>query len=334
MTTAPGSPASHRVGPGKPFEQDDLAAAAAACVRRLFRLAAFVTLGLVGGVGGWASLSSISGAVIATGQVAVDGKRKAIQHLDGGAIARIHVRDGAQVEAGAVLVTLDARELEGEKASLEREIAARSRQIALIESELVGLLELQAKKLVANSRVNVLQRDAAGISADLAKLGTQKAKVEARLERVAIHAPVAGWVHNLLTHTVGGVIAPGATIAEIVPSGNDLVIEAKLAPGDIDQVRPGLKASIRLTSFNQRTTPSIEGTVELVSADLMRDEAKGAPYYLARIPLGPGELRRLGGKALVPGMPADVMIETDRRSVMTYLAKPLSDQVARAFREE
>jgi multidrug efflux pump subunit AcrA (membrane-fusion protein) len=334
MTIARGSPASDLPGPAEPFEEDGLARSAATSVRRLFRLAILVTVGLIGGVGGWASLSSISGAVVATGQVAVDGKRKAVQHLDGGTIARIHVRDGARVEEGAVLVTLDARELEGEKAALEREIEARSRQVALIESDLVGLLELQAKKLVANSRVTSLQRDAAGIAADLARLGTQKAKVDARLERIAIHAPVAGFVHNLLTNTVGGVIAPGATIAEIVPSGNDLVIEAKLAPGDIDQVRPGLKASVRLTSFNQRSTPSIEGTVDLVSADLMRDEAKGIQFYLARISLAAGELHRLGGKALVPGMPADVMIETDRRSVMTYLTKPLSDQIARAFREE
>jgi len=231
-------------------------------------------------------------------------------------------------------VTLDARELEGERAALEREILARSQQVALIESELAGLLELQAKKLVPNSRVSALQRDAAGVAADLARLSSQKEKVEARLRRIAIQAPVAGWVHNLVTHTVGGVIAPGATIAELVPSSNDLLIEAKLAPVDIDQVRSGLKASVRMTSFNQRTTPNVEGTVEQVSADLLRDDVKGAHYYLARISLGTASLKKLGGKPLVPGMPAEVMIETDRRSVMSYMVKPLSDQFARAFREE
>lgn len=312
----------------------ELAEEAAADVRRLFRLAWLVSVALIVGVGGWASLSFISGAVIAPGSVAIDGKRKAIQHLDGGTIARIHVKDGAVVEAGATLVTLDGREMESELASLDREIAARTRQVGLIENELVGLLELQAKKLVSTSRVSILQRDAAGVAADLAKLSAQRDKVKARFARVEIHAPVAGWVHNLVTHTVGGVIAPGATIAEIVPAGNELVIEAKLSPNDIDQVREGQKASVRLTSFNQRTTPSIDGTVQQVSADLMRDDVRTPPYYLARISLPESSLRRLGGKALIPGMPADVMIETDRRSVMTYLTKPLGDQIARAFREE
>lgn len=312
----------------------DLASEAAADVRRLFRLAWLVSVALIVGVGGWASVCFISGAVIAPGSVAIDGKRKAIQHLDGGTIARIHMKDGALVEAGATIVTLDARELEGELASLDREIAARTRQVGLIENELVGLLELQAKKLVANSRVSILQREAAGVAADLAKLSVQKDKVQARLARVEIHAPVAGWVHNLVTHTVGGVIAPGATIAEVVPAGGELVIEAKLSPADIDQVRTGQKATVRLTSFNQRTTPSIDGAVQQVSADLMRDDVRSPPYYLARISLPEPSLRRIGGKALIPGMPADVMIETDRRSVMTYLTKPLGDQIARAFREE
>lgn len=314
--------------------QIDLARSAAADVRRLFRLAWFVSFALVAGVGGWASVASISGAVIASGGVAVDGKRKLIQHLDGGTIDGIHIKDGAQVAAGAVLVTLDARELEAELASLDREISARSKQVALIESELVGLVELQAKKLVTNNRVSVLQRDAAGIAADLARLAAQRDKVSARLARVSIKAPVAGWVHNLVTHTIGGVIAPGATIAEIVPANNGLVVEAKLSPIDIDQVREGQKSTIRLVGMNQRTTPAIDGMVDQVSADLVRDDAKGAPYYLARISLPEQSLRRLGGKALIPGMPAEVMIETNRRSVMSYLLKPLSDQIARAFREE
>ena len=110
-----------------------LDADAAASIRRLFRAAWIASLGLIVGFGGWAGLTSISGAVIALGTVAVDGKHKAVQHLDGGTIARIDVKDGALVEAGSVLVRLDARDLENEKASLDREIAARSTQVGLIE---------------------------------------------------------------------------------------------------------------------------------------------------------------------------------------------------------
>lgn len=328
MTTGHGSASAHDRA------DTDKALTVEADLRRLFRNAWIITVILIGGFGGWATLFSINGAVIATGMVAVDGKRKLVQHLDGGTIAQIHVKDGAQIKAGATLVTLDARELHADLAALDREIAARSQQIALIESELVGLVELHAKKLVANQRVSVMQRDAAGLAADIAKLGSQKSKIEARLARVDVQAPVGGWVHNMVTHTVGGVIPPGATIAEIVPAGSGLVVEAKLALGDVDQVRAGQAASVRMTSFNQRTTPALEGTVELVSADLLRDEAKGFPYYLARILLADASHKKLGGKALLPGMPTEVLIETDRRSVMSYLTKPLTDQFARAFREE
>ena len=328
MTTGNRSASAHgRTDPARSLTVE-------ADLERLFRKAWIVSAILIGGFGGWATLFSISGAVIATGTVAVDGKRKLVQHLDGGTIAQIHVKDGALIKAGAALVTLDARELHADLAAVDREIAARSQQITLIESELVGLLELQAKKLVANQRVSLMQRDAAGLAADIAKLGSQKSKIEARLSRIDVQAPVGGWVHNMVTHTVGGVIPPGATIAEIVPADSGLVVEAKLPLGDIDQVRAGQTASVRMTSFNQRTTPVLEGTVELVSADLLRDEAKGFPYYLARIVLANASQMKLGGKALLPGMPTEVLIETDRRSVLSYLTKPLTDQFARAFREE
>ena len=280
-----------------------LAHGAAVQITRLLAVAWITMFVLVGGGGAWAAFFSISGAVLATGSVAVDGKRKLVQHLDGGTVARIHVKDGAEVAAGTVLITLDGRELKNERASLEGEIAARARQVTLIESELVGLLELQAKKLVANTRVSLLQRDAAGIAADLARLSSQKSKTEARVARLAIHAPVAGWVHNLSANTVGGVLAPGATVGEIVPSNSGLLIEAKLSPTDIDQVRPGMKTSVRMTSFNQRTTPTVEGAVEQSSADLSRDDQRSAAYYLARITLPAASLNRIGGSRACPACP-------------------------------
>lgn len=149
-------------------------------------------------------------------------------------------------------MTLDAQELGAELSALDHESAARTKQASLLDGDLIGLLELQAKGLVPNNRVTTLQRDAAGLAAGLARLAAQRDRIKARLERVEITAPVSGWVLNIVTHTVGGVIAPGATIAEIVPSRSGLVIEAKLSPSDIDQVREGQKAAIRLTSFNQR----------------------------------------------------------------------------------
>jgi multidrug efflux pump subunit AcrA (membrane-fusion protein) len=303
-------------------------------IARLFRLAAGVTIALVIGLGGWAALTSISGAVIASGAVAVDGKRKVVQHLDGGVIAAVHVKEGASITAGSPIITLDNRELKAELSGLDKEIAARQAQIALIKDELKGLEELAAKQLVPRTRIATLQREAASLGGDVARLAGQKAKVEARLVRVEVKAPATGRVLNLLTNTVGGVIAPNSTIAEIVPSTEGMVVEARLAPGDVDQVRPGQPAQLRMTSFNQRSTPTIEARVEQVSADLMREEARGRDYYLVRVVPLPGQIKKLGGKALVPGMPAEVMIETGGRSVLSYLVKPLSDQLSRSMREE
>jgi HlyD family secretion protein len=301
---------------------------------RLLRGSWIVTALLILGFGGWAATASINGAVIASGTVVVEGNRRVVQHLDGGTIAKIHVKDGDAVAAGEVLISLDARELETGTAGLTKEIAAQSAQIDLVEVELKGLLELQAKRLVPNSRVTSLQREAARLSGEIAKLANEKAKSDARLARSQIRAPVAGRVLNLATHTVGGIIPANATIAEIVPTNEALTIEARLSPRDIDQVRSGQAAHLRMTSLNQRTTPSLEGAVEQVSADLMRDDAKSAEYYLVRIRLDKGAESKLDGAMLLPGMPADVMIETDRRSALSYLIKPLSDQIARAFREQ
>lgn len=252
---------------------------------RLLRGSWIVTVLLIVGLGGWAATASISGAVIANGTVVVEGNRRLVQHLDGGTIAKIHVKDGDAVDAGAVLLSLDARELEAGIAGLVKEISAQSAQIDLVEDELKGLLELQAKRLVAHSRVTGLQREAARLSGEIAKLSNEKAKFDARLARAQVRAPVAGRVLNLATHTVGGIIPANATIAEIVPSKEALRIDARLAARDVDQVRSGQSAELRMTSLNQRTTPSLDGTVEQVSADLIRDTALNTEYYLVRIRL-------------------------------------------------
>ncbi len=319
-----------------PQEHDeDRYLSADAELERLFRLAWVVIFVLIAGVGGWAGAASISGAVIASGTIVVEGKRKAIQHLDGGVIVRIHVQEGSNVTAGAPLVTLDSGDYRAEIASIASEIAAKSSQIELIEDELKGLRALEAKRLVPRTRVASLQREAASLQGEIARLEGQKAKAQSRLARVELRAPVAGRVHNLSTHTVGGVIAPNATIAEIVPTTDGLVIEAKLSPRDVDQVRAGQDANVRMTSLNQRTTPSLEARVEQISADLFRDDARGGrEHYLAKVTLTGDAMRKLQGTTLQPGMPAEVLIETGRRSVLSYLLKPLADQIARAFREE
>jgi multidrug efflux pump subunit AcrA (membrane-fusion protein) len=302
-------------------------------IRRLLRRAGLLAFLLVAGLGGWGATAQIRGAVVATGSIVVSGKRKAIQHLDGGIVAALHVRDGDSVEAGAALVTLDSRELDGELKGVAQELAARTRQIASIESELEGLLRLEAKRLVAHTRVAALQREAASLAADVARLTAQRTRIAARRDRVVISAPVAGRVLNLATHTIGGVVAANATIAEIVPANDQLIVEAKLAPKDIDQVRVDAAADVHLTGLNQRTTPRLNARVVQVSPDLVRDD-KGREHYVVRVRIDERSMAGLDRLVLVPGMPAEVFIATSQRSALSFLLKPLADQLARAFRED
>ena len=135
-------------------------------------------------------------------------------------------------------------------------------------------------------------------------------------------------------HTIGGVVAPGDVLMLIVPEADNLTAEAKVNPQDIDQVRIGQPALLRLSAFNQRTTPELNGIVARVGADTSTDQRSGASYYTIRISLPPDEVARLGDVKLIPGMPLEAFIQTGDRTIMSYLVKPLSDQVARAFREK
>jgi HlyD family secretion protein len=157
---------------------------------------------------------------------------------------------------------------------------------------------------------------------------------EADLQRIDIRAPQAGIVHQSIAHTVGGVINAGEVIMLVVPESDDLTIEAKVSPADVDQVHVGQEASLRFSAFNQRTTPEISGVVKRRSADITRDQMSGATYYTVHVSMMPDEVARLGQISLVPGMPVEVFIKTDDRRVISYLVKPLTDQIARAFREQ
>jgi HlyD family type I secretion membrane fusion protein len=154
------------------------------------------------------------------------------------------------------------------------------------------------------------------------------------LRRTVVTAPVGGTVMDLRIHTSGGVIGAGESILDIVPTEDALVIEAKVRPTDIDTVHAGLPAQVRLTAFKQRTTPVLSGEVAHVGADSLSDERTGTNYYIAHVVIERGELERAGNLSLRPGMPADVMIVTGRRTALEYLISPLRDSFARAFRED
>lgn len=174
-----------------------------------------------------------------------------------------------------------------------------------------------------------------GIEAELDSVREQALKAQDVLKRSEITSPVAGTIVRLYYHTSGGVIEAGKAILEILPVDAPLVIETHIARTDIDSVEVGQRAAVRLSSLNQRTTPVLEGRLVYVSADALKTETDGIEQdvYLARIDLSPTELERVHSFRPTPGMPAEVMIETQARTFAQYLIKPVEDSLSRAFRE-
>ena len=159
--------------------------------------------------------------------------------------------------------------------------------------------------------------------------------LEDKLARTDIRAPRAGRINALAVSTEGGVIAPGSAIAQVVPDDEKLVIEARIQPSDIDKVRGGLGAVVKFPAFNAKTTPRLEGLVTTVSPATLKDQdQQNKPYYQVQVELPPEELAKLGREhKLVPGMPAEVYIETQSRSILSYVVKPVADIIARLGRD-
>ena len=155
-----------------------------------------------------------------------------------------------------------------------------------------------------------------------------------KTEKLELRAPQAGVVHDLNVHTEGGVIAAGETIMTIVPDTDSLIVETHVAPQDIDQIKLGQPAVLRFTNFNQRTTPEIDGEVSRIGADISRDDKASPTFFVVRIAIPSPQMDKLGKARLMPGMPVEVFIRTGERTLLSYLMKPLADQMHRAFREK
>ena len=218
----------------------------------------------------------------------------------------------------------DAVRLNGERGQLLAQVSQAKGKITEIELQIIQI----DKDL--RSEVSKELRE---VYAKRAELVERKAAAEDMLRRIDIRAPQDGMVHQLSVFTVGGVINAGEQIMLIVPEGEALTLEAKVAPQDIDQVRSGQNAVVRFATFNRATTPELNGKVTVVSADLVQEQRTGNSYFVVRIGLTEEEVAKLGNVKLVPGMPAEVFIQTPSRSLFSYLIKPMEDQVMRAFRE-
>ena len=218
----------------------------------------------------------------------------------------------------------EATRLEGERGSLTASIAQSKGRISELELQIIQITRDMASEV---------GKDLRETEARIGEFVERKAAAEDQLKRIDIRAPQDGVIHQSAVHTVGGVIAAGDAVMLVVPSSEGLVVEAKVQPQDIDQLQLGQPAVLRFATFNQRTTPEINGTLARISADALLDQRTGQASYLVRIALAPEEIGRLGDVKLVPGMPVEAFLQTGNRSVMSYLVKPLHDQIARAFRE-
>lgn len=419
---------------------------------RLFGL--IVILVAFVGVGGWASFAKIEGAVVARGTVTVESYRQTVQHLEGGIVERLHVRDGDIVEKGDLLVQLDetraraeylmtwsryisalARQsrleaeierqeeihfpdkvvssaeqsdrikqvkraqqrvfdtrqetLEGEIDVLNKRIdalgeriegmqaqrQAKLRAIESLQEEIETKQRLVEREAIPESKLRPLERELASIqgkagelkasiAASRIEIGEAQLKIlqtrsefqskvatelrktsdkvdeleeqlraqEDTLARKQIRAPVGGEVVNMQVHSHRAVIKGGEPILDLVPEDEPLVLEGQVRPQDVDNVNTGMSADIRFTAFSFRSTPVVTGEVTFVSADSIKEQNK-EPYYKIRAIVENEEMAKLGNVSLRPGMPADIMINTGERTPLQYLAKPISDAIARSLRE-
>jgi HlyD family secretion protein len=423
-------------------------------VARIFRRTRMLAVLVFGIFGSWAAFATITGALIAPGFIVVEDNAKVVQHLTGGTVEALLVREGAVVEAGAPLIRLDRtqvqsqlqilqgqidemtirqarldasrrqsnvivlppeiearraipsvarvidlesilletsqrtfdgqsaqlrerlQQVEEEAKGLNEQLGARESQVRIIGSELRDLESLLEKNLVPRSRVTALQRERARLlgdigsfTADLARgrarmselrhqllsleqsrqnemtqearetasklseLMERRIAVEDTLRNIEIRSPVAGTVHQLNVTTIGGVIRPGEALMKIVPANPDVVVEVRIQPRDIDQVRVGQAANVHLMAANQPTTLSLEGTLVLVAPDITVEPATQLRYFLGRVKVKPESLVRANVPRIIPGMPTDVFIRTEERTPLSYFVRPLVDQAARAFRE-
>ncbi len=427
--------------------------------RRLRSIGVAIVVTIFVGFGSWAALAPLSSAAHAPGVVAVESYLKTVQHLEGGIVESIKVRDGELVETGQPLITLDATQpramlevLQGQyyfalarearliaqrdnlsevlfadqllanqeqqrvreamdiqrqtfqvrKAAYDNEVALYEEQIGQLNAKIQGLtaqrssrqrlvksytselkdfrqllkqgyaemqpvreldrslaqvqgelgelvsdlattrLQISETKLKTFQLEKDMQREVAAelqeVRAELYELRERLQSLQDTVARTVIRSPYAGVILGLAVHAVGSVIQPGQKLLDIVPRGERLIVEARVAPVDIDRVYEGQTAEIRFSAFKMRDTPKIDGKLVSLSADRLVDESEQTDmaYYLARVEITEQGLLDLSrsGLNLLAGMPAEVLINTGERTLLAYLVDPLRNTLARSLIED
>ena len=296
----------------------------------------------------WAVLAPLDEGVVAQGTVNVDSKRKTVQHLRGGIVYQILVRDGDRVVKDQPLIRLNDTQLVKTHLALQEQIngleqlaSGKAQQIRLLNEELASLRKLFAEGYVPRNRLFDLERALAELTGsrgeNLANIAALKERLAATvddIERSTIRSSTDGVVMGLNVHTIGGVINPGERLLDVVPENEPLVIDTQVPTHVINKVHVGLRVDVRFTALNQTTTPIVDGEVITVSADSFTDSRTGISYYTARVTVPEESLGKLGNQRIQPGMPVDIIVKTGERTMMDYLLKPLTDRVARSMKEE
>lgn len=258
----------------------------------------------------------------------------------------------AQIKAQGEQLRLIGEEITSKSALLQRGLVTKP-QVLLLQrqqAEIEGAMNqnvatiARVKQTIAETqlrisdlrtnRVDEAAKDHGDALKDLLDSAEKMRAARDVLDRTVVRAPLDGTVMELAVHTIGGVVAPGSTLMEIVPSADELTIEAQVEVNDIEHVHAGLPAQVRLINYSQRDTPTLDGTVNWVSADRVDDAKLNTSYYSARIEVDHAELAALDNVKLYPGMPVEVMILGNKRTVFDYLLAPINRTFARAMRED
>ncbi|PZM13201.1 HlyD family type I secretion periplasmic adaptor subunit [Rhizobium tubonense] len=410
----------------------------------------------IGGFGIWSIFAPLKSAAVASGIVEPESGRKTIQHLEGGIVQQIRVKNGDKVTSGQVLIALDDTKSRSERDSIQgqlwdaearqarmiaeqersdeinypqdlkalihsnssirsimigqqrifqtrrqvmqAEVEVSQQKISEVEQEIIGLTaqktalaaraEISRQQLESSSalaakgaerktrlfdlgrekadldgqigetqaqiarayqvinetqaalvklqsdRMNEVAEGLRDTESQVLQLGERLRAIDDQLARTEIRAPEDGVIMDLRIHTIGGVIGAGEPLVDLVPREGRLVVSAHVRPEDIHLVHAGLEAQVHLLPYNQRRVPLLRGEVEYVSADRLVDKQNGQPYYQATIRVTDERLAKMTDVELVPGMPAQALIETGKSSVAFYAVRPLLDSFHRAFRED
>ncbi len=233
---------------------------------------------------------------------------------------------GYERKTRVVELEVQAADLDGRASELDAKVAEAAQLGA------AARLEIATTNTERQSQINAEMQEA---QLALAEISDQLASARNILDRVEIRAPESGLVTELRFHTIGSTIGAGEPIVDLVPDDDSMIVEARVPPRNIDSLYVGLPVRVRLTAYNQRTLPPLDGELQYVSADQQIDERTGDPYFVARVSIDPEAIANAPEEVqLHPGMPAEVVIVTGERRVIDYLAAPLIDSMGRAFKEE